>query len=61
MLMSVWKILAWKMLSGTYDWKHIGKRLVNMAGKQDKVLGSLPLKRIRFPEKRKRTQVIILF
>lgn len=28
------------MLSGTYDWKHIEKRLLEMERKQDKIFGS---------------------
>ena len=33
------------MLSGTYDWKHIEKRLLEMVGKQDKIFESFPLKK----------------
>lgn len=33
------------MLSGTYDWKNIEKRLFEMAGKQDKIFGAFPLKK----------------
>lgn len=33
------------MLSGTYDWKHIEKRPLEILGKQDKIFESFPLKK----------------
>lgn len=33
------------MLSGTYDWKHIEKRLLEMVREQDKIFESFPLKK----------------
>lgn len=33
------------MLFGIYDWKRIEKRLIEMAGKQDKIFDSFPLKK----------------
>ena len=33
------------MLFGIYDWKRTEKRLIEMAGKQDKIFDSFPLKK----------------
>ena len=41
------------MLSGTYDWKSIEKRLIEMVEKQDKIFESFPLKKkSALPKKR---------